>query len=135
MLLQKNHINSNQKNCIKFADSIFCTTFAIAISNGALVQLVRIRACHARGQGFESPTHRRCFDSKRLKVQSLFLCIIVLFEQAQQPILNKMGTLAQKKHRRESHDCRLYSEPQKRQINKLCISTTTNTHRRFERTE
>ena len=26
---------------------------------GALVQLVRIRACHARGQGFESPTHRR----------------------------------------------------------------------------
>ena len=25
---------------------------------GALVQLVRIRACHARGQGFESPTHR-----------------------------------------------------------------------------
>ena len=27
--------------------------------NGALVQLVRIRACHARGQGFESPTHRR----------------------------------------------------------------------------
>ena len=28
-------------------------------SNGALVQLVRIRACHARGQGFESPTHRQ----------------------------------------------------------------------------
>ena len=27
-------------------------------ANGALVQLVRIRACHARGQGFESPTHR-----------------------------------------------------------------------------
>ena len=27
--------------------------------NGALVQLVRIRACHARGQGFESPTHRK----------------------------------------------------------------------------
>ena len=26
---------------------------------GALVQLVRIRACHARGQGFESPTHRQ----------------------------------------------------------------------------
>ena len=26
---------------------------------GALVQLVRIRACHARGQGFESPTHRK----------------------------------------------------------------------------
>ena len=27
--------------------------------NGALVQLVRIRAWHARGQGFESPTHRQ----------------------------------------------------------------------------
>ena len=42
-----------------------CCTFALAIErdskrnkyweyNGALVQLVRIRACHARGQGFES---------------------------------------------------------------------------------
>ena len=26
---------------------------------GALVQLVRILACHASGQGFESPTHRQ----------------------------------------------------------------------------
>ena len=34
--------------------------FALAIpKRGALVQLVRIRACHARGQGFESPTHRQ----------------------------------------------------------------------------
>ena len=39
-------------------------TFATAIEkrwqprNGALVQLVRIRACHARGHGFESRTHR-----------------------------------------------------------------------------
>ena len=31
----------------------------VAAKNGALVQLVRIRACHARGQGFESPTHRQ----------------------------------------------------------------------------
>ena len=38
--------------------------------NGALVQLVRIRACHARGQGFESPTHRRRDD---LKVFSFFV--------------------------------------------------------------
>ena len=30
---------------------------------GALVQLVRIRACHARGQGFESPTHRTKEDN------------------------------------------------------------------------
>ena len=35
--------------------------------NGALVQLVRIRACHARGQGFESPTHRRVRRNKPKK--------------------------------------------------------------------
>ncbi len=43
-----------------------CTTFATAIEresnekklNGALVQLVRIHACHAWGHGFESRTHR-----------------------------------------------------------------------------
>ena len=40
-------------------------TFATAIKresnkklNGALVQLVRIHACHAWGHGFESRTHR-----------------------------------------------------------------------------
>ena len=38
---------------------------------GALVQLVRIRACHARGQGFESPTHRREDDLKK----SSFFCV------------------------------------------------------------
>ncbi len=38
---------------------IFLYYLCIAISQGVLVQLVRIRACHARGQGFESPTHRR----------------------------------------------------------------------------
>ena len=42
-----------------FAEQKNCSIFALAISNGALVQLVRIRACHARGQGFESPTHRQ----------------------------------------------------------------------------
>lgn len=41
------------------------TTFAphfggnAAKSDGALVQLVRIRACHARGHEFESRTHRQ----------------------------------------------------------------------------
>ena len=34
--------------------------------SGALVQLVRIRACHARGQGFESPTHRTKKTIERL---------------------------------------------------------------------
>ena len=31
---------------------------SIEIKNGALVQLVRIHACHAWGHGFESRTHR-----------------------------------------------------------------------------
>ncbi len=46
------------------ADSKNSCTFATAIEresneiNGALVQLVRIHACHAWGHGFESRTHR-----------------------------------------------------------------------------
>ena len=41
---------------------------------GALVQLVRKRACHARGQGFESPTHRQKGRSKGLPF--LFFCCV-----------------------------------------------------------
>ena len=49
-----------------FADSEISYTFASAIeresnktkNTGALVQLVRIHACHAWGHGFESRTHR-----------------------------------------------------------------------------
>ena len=52
-----------------FANSKKVTTFAPAIEResvgretikiiGALVQLVRIHACHAWGHGFESRTHR-----------------------------------------------------------------------------
>ncbi len=48
------------------ADFKEMSTFATAIEreiarkqgNGALVQLVRIHACHAWGHGFESRTHR-----------------------------------------------------------------------------
>ena len=46
-------------------------TFATAIEresdkklNGALVQLVRIHACHAWGHGFESRTHRERVPNK-----------------------------------------------------------------------
>ena len=41
-------------------------TFAIAFEKaiGALVQLVRIHACHAWGHGFESRTHRK--EKKRV---------------------------------------------------------------------
>ncbi len=44
--------------------------------NGALVQLVRIRACHARGQGFESPTHRtKGCKSSICKIYTLSYCL------------------------------------------------------------
>ena len=41
---------------------------------GALVQLVRIRACHARGQGFESPTHRTKEDNRKVV---FFFCVCI----------------------------------------------------------
>ena len=40
--------------------------------SGALVQLVRIRACHARGQGFESPTHRTRTIKPLIRVAFVF---------------------------------------------------------------
>ena len=57
------------------ADSKKSTTFASQSRematkklNGALVQLVRIHACHAWGHGFESRTHRlKVLDSFRIK--------------------------------------------------------------------
>ena len=42
---------------------------------GALVQLVRISACHAGGHGFESRTHRK----ERRLVFFLFLCPFLSF--------------------------------------------------------
>ena len=43
--------------------------------NGALVQLVRIHACHAWGHGFESRTHRlKVLGSFRIK--DFFLCFL-----------------------------------------------------------
>ena len=64
-----------------FAVFDFYTTFTLAISNGALVQLVRIRACHARGQGFESPTHRERNDINNCKpeVYIVFLFVTTQF--------------------------------------------------------
>ena len=46
----------------KWQYSLYIAIFVLSLhpqtERGALVQPVRIRACHARGQGFESPTHR-----------------------------------------------------------------------------
>ena len=54
-----------------FGDFKKSRTFATAIEresdkklNGALVQLVRIHACHAWGHGFESRTHRERVPNK-----------------------------------------------------------------------
>lgn len=38
---------------------IFASAFSEATSIGAVVQLVRMPACHAGGRGFESLPHRR----------------------------------------------------------------------------
>ena len=55
-------------------------TLLKATGSGALVQLVRIRACHARGQGFESPTHRTKEDNRKVVffffVKDRFFCSI-----------------------------------------------------------
>ena len=40
-------------------NATFASEFGTKRCSGALVQLVRIHACHAWGHGFESRTHRR----------------------------------------------------------------------------
>ena len=65
----------------KFVSSEKSCTFALANEkqtvathkNGALVQLVRISACHAGGHEFESRTHR-----KKEAFELPFLCIYII---------------------------------------------------------
>ena len=56
-----NRKRETTSNNIKVATSI-----SLSKPNGALVQLVRIHACHAWGHGFESRTHRTSFDVIRV---------------------------------------------------------------------
>ena len=48
----------------------FCRIFASLKATGALVQLVRMPACHAGGRWFESCTHRKT----RKQSRSRFFC-------------------------------------------------------------
>ena len=51
----------NIKNCCIFAPAIMNNSLVLLIikNAGLVVQLVRIRACHARGRGFESRPDRQ----------------------------------------------------------------------------
>ena len=54
----------NSEKCASFAianeeQRMLLTNITPQNANGALVQLVRIHACHAWGHGFESRTHRK----------------------------------------------------------------------------
>ena len=53
----------------------FCTEFHRGdfVNPGALVQLVRISACHAGGHGFESRTHRQQRKARTLSSRFSFL--------------------------------------------------------------
>ncbi len=59
-------------------------------SNGAVVQLVRIHACHAWGRGFESRPHRRG-ERKSSKVNFGFLLLffVIHFSKNRKPCFSR----------------------------------------------
>lgn len=72
------------------ADLKIMRTFAPAIEResvgretikiiGALVQLVRIHACHAWGHGFESRTHRQLSERFRTNRSKPFFVLYLIF--------------------------------------------------------
>ncbi len=79
----------------KFASSKNVRNFAPQFSAGALVQLVRMPACHAGGRWFESCTHRMWREEKSedvLRHYSLFLFFFfILYKHLE--VLDFLGNL------------------------------------------
>ena len=79
----------------KFASSKNVRNFAPQFSAGALVQLVRMPACHAGGRWFESCTHRKWREEKSedvLRHYSLFLfSFFILYKHLE--VLDFLGNL------------------------------------------
>ena len=76
--------------CEKNAQNIWwisskSTTFAPQFKTGALVQLVRMPACHAGGRWFESCTHRLNSSEQSGELLFLLLCSIALRKGVAQP--------------------------------------------------
>ena len=74
-----------------------CTIFAlanekIAAINGAVVQLVRIHACHAWGRGFESRPHRKKEDCQQGSPLFLLSSTLYLFKIKPQPTKSTFRT-------------------------------------------
>ena len=65
---------SSEKFCQFKKKQYLCTRFRKGSTNnpGAVVQLVRISACHAGGRGFESRPHRKSLE---LRLEAFFLCV------------------------------------------------------------
>ena len=72
------HIKKKQYLCTRFRKG---SDFEIQI--GAVVQLVRIHACHAWGREFESRPHR-----KRSNLRVAFFCVLWLFTRLRGLIFN-----------------------------------------------
>ena len=72
------HVKKKQYLCTRFRKG---SDFEIQI--GAVVQLVRIHACHAWGREFESRPHR-----KRSNLRVAFFCVLWLFTRLQGLIFN-----------------------------------------------
>ena len=70
---------SSEKFCQFKKKQYLCTRFRKGSTNnpGAVVQLVRISACHAGGRGFESRPHRKSLE---LRLEAFFVCADVGLE-------------------------------------------------------